>query len=157
MLMADQVKQVLYSLNTSPAANATTDVQWADASDWTEIQVNGVLTAADRDLPQPTDDRIVTMVSLQVTGTQSDYTTGEVLRHLPTDTGPLMLLADMGAIVTSHNAASPVAPLVVPQYLIPGETTVRFGEIVSGADADFAWSVHMVSAERGVMSAYQGV
>jgi len=157
-MMQDRlVKRTIYSFDSSPAADLLTDLQWNDASDWTEVQVNGIVQVADSELPQDTDERIVTQVSLQVAGTQSEYTTGEVLRHMPTTSAPLMLLAQFGAITTGHAAASAVAPLLYPQFLVPNEFTVRINEQVSGANADFAWTIHMISAAPGVLSPYLGV
>jgi len=157
MLQGVKVKHTLYTLDTSPTVNANRDVQWNDASDWSEIQVNGVVTAVDAQLPMPTDDRIIIMTSLQISGTQADYSTAEVLRFLPTVAGSLMLVQSYGAIVAAHSAASPTGPLLLPQVLVPGEISIRLAEKVSGADADFFWSVHMISAERGVLSPYPGV
>jgi len=157
VLQADRVKQTSYSLDVSPAANFASDLQWNDLSDWTAVQVNGVVASADADLPQDGDERIVIALSLQVSGTIGEYTSAEVKRFVPTGTGPLGLLMTFGAVVATHSNASPAAPLLLPQWLVPQEFSVRFTGIVTGANADFAFNVQMISAEKGVLSPYVGV
>ena len=156
ILQAGKVKQTLYTLATTPAASQVTDVQWADLSDWGEVQVNGIVAAADGDLPQPSDDRIVTQGSLEIS-VEANYTRSEVARLLPTVAGETMSMAEFGALTTSHDNASMIAPFLLPQRLVPGETSVRFHDVVSGAGVLFFYTVFMLSAEPGVMSLGSGV
>jgi len=158
MLQADRVKSVIYNFDVSPAADFISDLQWADDSDWTSIDIDGVPSPfADADLPQITDDRILVSASLQVTGTVAEYTTAEVKRHLGVGATPLGLFMEFTAITTGHSNPSVVAPLLLPQWLVLGEETVRIQGEVSGANADLAFTVQMLSAERGVLSPYVGV
>ena len=157
-MMQDQlVKRTLYTLDTSPAASASTDLQWADASDWTEVQVDGVVQTADQFLPQLTDERIVTMASVQVTGTIASWTRGEILRHMPTTSAPLTTIAEFGAPATGLAGAPMAAPLLLPQFLVPVEATVRIREVVSADLALMGWALHMISAPPGVLSPFFGV
>jgi len=156
VLQADRVKIASYSLLLSPAASASTDVQWNDLSDWEAVDIDGVPADTDASLPQDLEDRIIVACSLQTNGS-ADYTTAEVKRFVTTGTGPLGLLTAFGAVPTAHSNAVPDPPMLLPQWLIPGEFSVRFTQIVSGAGATFHFSVQMISAERGVLAPYVGV
>jgi len=159
ILMAGRARHVAYTLeDLLPAGTKTIDVQWNDASDWTEIQVNGVITTSDDDLPEVTDDRIVIMTGLQITGTQAQYTTADSRRHFPRSAGShLTLIQEYGAITTGHAGPIPLGPNVLPQYLARGEDTMRLNEVMSGVATNWFWAFQMIAAEPGILSSYQGV
>jgi len=158
MLQTDRVRHYLFEKIDAPAATGNVDVQWGDVSDWDEVQVNGIVSILDAEMPLTTEDRFVVAVSLQISGTEAEYTTAQALRGPgPTAGGTLQLLQEFGVLVTGHLAAPPIAPgSLLPQRLVIGEDAVRFRQVVSGANAVFNWTIHMIVAEPGVLAAYPG-
>jgi len=159
-LQGRRVKHTLYNFATVPAADEETTLQWADASDWDNIIVNGVAlnTATadnDGDLPQDTDDRIIVHASLQVSGTIADYTTAQANREAIF--GPLMIIATWQAVVTGHQPVPPTGPWLLPQVLQPNEVEMHIRAEVSGNAANMQFMIQMVSAPSGVLSPYPGV
>ena len=157
ILQSNRVKRVLYTLSSSPAATGDVNADWAVAGDWTEIQVDGVLTVADADLPQTGQERIITGIALAIGGTSSEYTSAEAVRLMPTSAGTQYGVAKFGTLPTSQATPQIAPPWLLPQYLSPNEITMRFTQVVSGINADFFWVVTMIAAPRGVMSPYFGV
>jgi len=157
IMMADRVVHGAWFRTNTPAASATSVMQWSDASDWTEIQLNGIVTVNDDELPLLTDDRIVVAVGLQLTGTQADYTSAEITRQLPFATGRRMQMAQYGAIVAGHNGPTMDPPFLLPQVLLPNEDIVELAQVVTGNAAAFQLTIQTVSAEPGVMAAFPGV
>lgn len=156
MLQAERVKEVMYLSGSTVVSTQYRAVDWNDASEWSTVSVNGVITTADDDLPQPTDDRIVVTVGLAIGGTQSNYTSASMTRILAIGGGGESELAAFGSVVTSHTCAHMVAPTVLPQRISTGELQCHFIEVVSGA-VPITWMVQMLSAEPGVMAALPGV
>lgn len=159
LLQFSRAKSVVYSLTTTPGASLDRTAQWDDASDWTECQVNGIVTTVDADCPQPTDVRILTGAYLNVTGTLASYTSAELSR-INISTGVLLPFAAFGAITTGHNGPAMIAPYRLPQYLLQGvgiERTIDIRMQVSGAGATYNWTFTMLSAESGVFAPYPGV
>jgi len=157
ILMADKVKTTMYFETDVAAATKSITKQWNDASDWDEVFVDGVLTSADGDLPQPGDDRFVVMASIHLAGTVANYTSAELFRITVAATSTFILMGEWGAFQTSHNAPTMVPPMLLPQKLGPLETDARLHEVVSGVDCAFNWSIQMISAEPGVLSAFPGL
>jgi len=156
-MMQDRLcKRTLYTLTLSPAVTAAADVQWNDASDWTEVQVNGIVQVADTQLPLDTDERIIVAASLQIGATLASYTRCEAKRFLPDGVSSNMLIQSWGTLQTGFACPDP-GVFLLPQYLTPGESTVRITQVVSADLADFFVSFHMISALPGVMSPYTGV
>lgn len=157
IMQADRVDRMAYSFTNTPAASATTTLQWNDVSDWDQVRKNGIIVGADNELPALTDDRIIISMGLEIGGVDADYTSCEAVRVTPFTTIRFVQLAAWAAIVASHNAPTLTPPLQLPQYLLPGETDMRLVQIVTGIGADFNFVVQMVAAEPGVMAAYGGI
>lgn len=158
VMQADLVQRTLYTTTQAPAASTVTDIQWAEASDWTEVQVNGILSVDDAALPQVTDDRIITMAGLRISGTAASYNSSQALRTMPTASGADQLtIAEWGAIVTGHDGPTMAGLFMFPQFLTPGEDTVRLDQEVSADLAVFHFMFQMVSAEPGVLARYPGL
>jgi len=157
MLQDIKVKRTLFQAIIDPSATQNTTKQWADASDWTEVQVNGITQVADDALPQPNQQRFITSVSLHVAGTQSHYTTAAVSRRTATTTAANILLASFGALSSNRSSVSPDQPALLPAVLAFEEVDCRFNQVVSGNDAQFNFIIEMISAERGVLHPIPGV
>jgi len=157
ILMESRVKQVLYIEQTTPAATQAPTLEWSDVSDWSEVFVNGVVAAEDAQLPQPTDDRIIISIGLHIGGTTAEYTSAQVLRNMGDSASILSEMRAFGALTASHNQPVTIAPNLLPVALSHIEDTVRFREVVSGANSTFNWSIQMLAAEPGVMGPFPGV
>jgi len=152
ILQDARVQRTLFQL-TEPdvAATGNTDMQWNDLSDWTEVWVNGIQQSTDDQLPQRNQTRIITSVSLQIAGTQADYTVAAVYRRTATAIVHNILLAEFGVLVTSLNNAAGVGVGLLPQWLQLEENTVRWQKVVSGNLSDLSLTIEMISAERGIL------
>lgn len=157
VLQADRVDHVVYSVEDTPAATGNVDANWNDASDWTEVQVNGIVTTSDADLPPVTNDRLLLAITLQITGTVAQYTAGQAARQNPFASATLSLAGQWGTNLTDGVAVLQTAPYILPQILMPGENLIRFREIVTGVAAEFHWTAHLLSAAPGVMARFPGV
>jgi len=153
-----RIKRTVYKLLTNPAADDTVDASLSTVSEWEEVLVDGVEVAANADLPQRfLDDRIIVDIGLQVFGTRADYTRASVSRMIQTSPASSSQLREFGAIATGliEPTVQPFNPL--PVYINFRDFDLRFVQIVSGNAADFAWTIHMVSAPRGILHPYPGV
>jgi len=152
ILQDARVQRTLFQL-TEPdvAATGSTDMQWNDRSDWTEVWVNGIEQQTDDALPQRNQTRVITSVSLQVAGTQADYTVSALYRRTATAIVHNILLAQFDTLVTSLNNAVGLAPTLLPQWLQLEENTVRWQKVVSAGLSDLSLTIEMISAERGIL------
>jgi len=151
------VSRTLYQIELAPAASASLPFVWAVASDWDEVQVNGVVQVDDSQLPQPTDERILVHASLEIAGTATEYTRAELSRDSPTVQVQQMLVMQWGTLPGTLLNATPTAPFLLPQTLSIGETGGEYRVVVSGANALLRCTVEMISAQRGVMRPFPGV
>ncbi len=157
MMQADRVTHTLYTQTDTPAATQDNGNLWGDASDWTEVQVNGIRTTIDQDLPSSADDRLIISVGLHLAGTTASYTSAAFIRRMQDAAGNRVLVREFVALVASHNNPTILAPNLLPTPLNHSELTCIMQEVVSGIDCDFRWSIEMLSAEPGVLSRYPGV
>jgi len=159
MLLDARVKRTSFfaSLATGAGVPLDLNVSWNDVSDFNEVHVNGVLVAADSELPQPTDERIIVMASLEVAGTPSHYGSAQFVRTAPDATTTRVLVAEWGGVTTDLLCPAMTAPLLLPQTLALQENNATFRNRGSGTGALCYWTVYMLSAERGVMALYPGV
>jgi len=156
ILQSSQVDRIFYEVTFSPAVDALTSMQWADVSDWTEVQINGIRQTLDDRMPPATNQQILINAGLQVGGTVAEYTSAEAFRSTPTAGGGQLLVAEWGAITTGHSCITPVAGGLLPQMLLPNELTIFLRQEVSGANADFTFMFQLLSAPPGVMAVYLG-
>lgn len=157
VMQSDRVQTVAYSFQNTPAATSTFTRDWNDASDWTEVRVNGIITTNDADLPPLDWDRWVIAVGLAIGGTQAHYTSSEQFRLVPFTLNNEVELASYGDLVAGHTNAPALAPNLLPQKLLPQELTVRLTAVVSGNAAAFRETIQLVAAEPGVLAAYIGL
>jgi len=157
VLQDSRVKRTLFQITGTPAATDTVDLQWSDVSDWTQVLVDGVIQTTDAALPQRNETRLIVGASLQVAGTQANYTTSQVLRRTATTVPQNVLVREWGAIVAGQPNASPIAPSLLPMPLPFEENTVRWQRVVSGAAAAMSLTVEMISSTRGVLHPVPGV
>jgi len=156
MMQAVKVKHTLYTRTQSPVADDDlVTLQWDDASDWTEVSVNGVLTTADGDLPQPTDSRWIIDVSLQV-ATAANFLSAEVVRRLDDAINTDVMVQTYTDVIASHALATPLLNGNMPLVLSIRENNILFRGIRSAAGPSYLWSVQLISAIPGVLSAYPG-
>jgi len=157
-LLDSKIKRMLYMLNVqSISGTASGLADWGDASDWDDVLLNGVLTIADADLPQPDDDRIITNVSLQVSGTPTDYSTGILNRVLPNPGAGFSDIATWGAMIASHLTAPQTGIKRTPLALGLNELGINFRIVGTDVNASCDVHVEMIAAERGVMNVFPGV
>jgi len=158
VLQEARVRRTLYQFLISPASTTTTTIQWNDASDWTEVQVDGIVQTLDAALPQRNETRIITGASLRIAGTTAEYTRAALYRRTDTAVVENVLCREWGALGASLlNALPQPDPGLLPMYLPLLENTLRIQSVVSGANADLTYTIEMLSAERGVMHPLQGV
>lgn len=158
VLQDARVKQTLYQILLSPAATLTTTIQWNDASDWTQVRVDGVIQTDDAALPQRDETRIIVGASLRIAGTVGEYTRAALYRRTDTTIAENILCREWGALGASLlNALPQPDPGLLPMYLQFSENSLRIQSVVSGANADLTYTIEMLSAERGVLSPLPGV
>lgn len=156
VMQSAKVKVTTYLSEVTPLVDQKRVLTWSDASEWTEVLVDGNITTVDANLPQPADDRILAYVGLQISGTQADYDTGEANRFMPTTGGPTAQIAEFGAITTGHRGPLLVSRWTLPQWLVRGELNVGLSEEISGIASDWHWSFQMFSAAPGIMLPFSG-
>lgn len=160
VLLDSRVKRTLYTSSAKATINGNTDfvLEWGDASDWAEVQINGVVSSADIQMPQPGTDRIITAMSLSVSGaTPAEYTSCEIARSAPTTVAVSLNCVRFGAPTAGHRTASIDAPYLLPQALNLNELQIIMRLVGTGVDGTATLAVSMLSAERGVMNLYPGV
>lgn len=155
-LQSDRVKSILYEFTLAAVADTESTLQWRDASDWTSVSVNGVVTTNDDQLPAEEDTLIITAIALGVSTTPAEYDSAEVVRILPV--AGFFTLAQFGALIANHDTAMPVSPSLLPQILTPLEVSVRFRSFLTFvAGVQFAYKIQIISAEPGVLAVFPGV
>lgn len=157
MLLDTRVKRTLYTFTNNPAATGDVLFQWRDLSDFTEVRINGALVGSDAELPQPSEERIIVGLGLEVTGNAAHYTSAELTRQMPNVAESHVELVTFGAITTGHFAPAQRAPLLYPVTLNIGEENCNARMVVTGTAAVFEFTIFMLAAERGVMNLYPGV
>jgi hypothetical protein len=158
-LLNAHIKRTQYQHSLATISGAfDTILDWSDASDWTEVQVNGVVQVADSALPQLGDERIIVGVSLILAGVNpAHYTSAELVRTMAVATGGQFEVANFGAVDTSHLCANMKAPYLLPQTLGLSEEVCNWRTVGTGTAATTSLFVQMISAERGVMRPFPGV
>jgi len=158
VLQAAKIKRTMYQLNQASIIGSTTATPiWNDASDWDEVQVDGVVTVRDADLPQPTDERIIVACGLEVSGAPTEFTSGIFARTIATVVPQRIAVAEFTAVTSSLLVAKMQAPNLMPQTLALGEVGCLIRNVGTGVVAVPHWIVQMISAEPGVMSIAPGV
>jgi len=158
LLQYSQSKSTQYTLVLTPGVSVLQTFQWEDLSDWNSVIINGVVPTQDSQLPQKTDVRILTGIFLEVSGTQSEYTSAEIVRIDATGSY-YMRIAAFGTLVAGHTSAPLVAPSLFPQILSWGgkENTVGVNSRVSGANTSLRYTFSMISGAPGLFHPYPGV
>jgi len=157
VLQAAKVKRTQFIRANSHAVTDDTAISWNDASTFTSVHVNGVLTTLDSDLPALTDQKIIIFAGLAVTGTQADYTSAQLLRILGDAGATQALIVEWGDVGAGNVVPTRLAPWSMPIVLSPDETAASLRVAVSGVAAVTRLSVQMVSAPVGVMASFPGV
>ena len=160
LIIDSRVKRLLYTSAAIATASGTADTvfEWADASDWAEVQSNGVVMVADSEMAQVTDERIIIAASLTMGGvTPAHMTSAELTRTAPVAGYVRQSCVEWGAATTSHLSASIEAPYLLPQTLSINETAAFLRIVGSGTAGTATLAVSMLAAERGVMNLYPGV
>lgn len=160
VLLNARVKRCLFT--TAPIAtingNVDTVLQWADVSDWAEVQINGIVIGSDAAMPQPGDERIIVDASLTLGGTtRTQLTTAELVRTAPTAATVRQSCVEWSAPTLSHLTALITTPYLLPQTLNLNESDAFLRLVATGVDALVTLTVSMLAAERGVMNLYPGV
>jgi len=158
-LLDARVRRTTYMMQLA-TANGTADsvFQWADISDWTEVQVNGIIQNADIALPQVGHERIITHAGIEIAGvTPADYVSATIVRTLTTQQAVFTPVASFGALTTSHLTATPVGLWMLPQTLGLSEVGGVIRSVGTDVNAITRTSIFMLSAPRGVMNLYPGV
>ena len=154
-LQATQVKHTIFTRTQTMAIdNDILILNWNDASDWTEVQVDGALTTRDSDLAQPSDDRWLLMVSLQIT-VPALWLTAECKRRLNDASASDTYVQSFSDVPAGHSMAIPETSLL-PMVLSTRENIVVLRMLRSGAGPGGLWSIQMISAEPGVLAAFPG-
>jgi len=160
ILLNSRVRRLIYT--TAPIAtingNVDTQLQYNDASDWAEIQENGIIIASDAALPRDTDERIIIGASITVGGVDpTELSSAELTRQAPVTATVRQSLVEWTQATTSHLTMSVVAPNLLPQTLSINEATLFLRIVGVDTNGLGTLSVQMLAAERGVMNLYPGV
>lgn len=160
-LLNQFVKRTLYTFNIATVNGVVaTLLQWNDASDWTEVQVNGEVQVADSALPQDSDERIIVSVGLEISGvTPAEYAdSAQITRRAPVVLLNQTAVREWGTLASASILCPQVIGTnVLPQTLNINEATVEIRIIGTGTAATGEFTVEMISAERGVMRPFPGV
>lgn len=160
ILLNARVKRCLYTSAAIATINGNVDTvfQWADNSDWTEVQINGIVIGNDPAMPQPGDERIIIDASLTLGGvTPSQFTTAELVRTAPVAATVRQSCIEWASPTTAHLTATVTAPYLLPQTLNLNETDCFLRIVGTGTAALITLTVSMLAAERGVMNLFPGV
>lgn len=152
ILQSSQVNHIEYFFSVAPGATQVSTLQWRDISDWTNVLVNGIVQTLDDEMPPATNQQFVTAVGLEVAAS-ANYTSAEVMAQGIGSAN--QLLAEFGAVATSHQTVSPVVRLT-PMLLDPGQVNCRLRQVVSAVGPTLVFWIQILSAEPGVMAAYFG-
>jgi len=158
LIQYSQAKSTQFTKRLAPAVTTLQTFQWDDVSDWDAVVINGITASTDEECPQKRDVRILTNAFLEVSGTQSEYTSSEVVRI--DDTGSnYMAIAAFGALIANHTSAPLTAPSLFPQTLGYGgkENTIGIKSVVSGANTSLRWTFCMISGPPGIFHPHPGV
>jgi len=160
IMQRSQVQHLVYHLNQDLIADATTEVQWADLSDWTAVAANNIPVGSDADLPAAdgTKDRLLIGVSLFISDNISEWDSS-VVRRVPATVSAQVAFA-VEFLKATRNAGNciPSVPNLLPIVLAPGEAGAELStDITFAAGVTLDWIIEILAAPEGVMAAYPGV
>jgi len=157
ILLNARVQRTLYTSDPIATINGTVDTtfQYNDASDWAEIQVNGVVQVADSALPPPDHERILIGAAGFVSGIV--YVSAELTRTMPVAATVRQSVVEFGAITGSHVSPSIIAPYLLPVTLNLEELDLRLRIVGTDTTSTFTLVLELLSAERGIMNLFPGV